>query len=670
MSQIFHENKLLTGNFFGNWSKVYLIILCSLVISICSLAQNLFEIEKLFQESTDTDFQFDFEEYLLFLIENPLDINKASAQELGSLPWISPTMAAKIINYRHRVKHINELVELEPIVGENLYKNIVLFLSIKEANPSFKIKTEARERIIVKKEKSRGFRDSIFQGSCEKILNRLKCSLTRTISIGILTEKDPGESKLADHFMGNLNFNMKKYKTKICVGYFSLETGQGLVFGKPFKLPAGGEIIYSAKQKARGISPYLSTNENSGYCGVGLSTVVQNFSMAFCASKNFYDAHIVDSVVLSTPSTGLHRTLYELDNKNKLREKLCGFTLAYQYKTFKIEYAQQTGSFDAKFPKDNSSHLLKFHGDVNNVSGIYLEYANKYSYFFSEIAQSKSRGIAFLCAAGYDFETFETIMHVRHYAKDYYNFHSQAFGENTETRNEQGLYFGCRYRPSRKTVYSFYINQYKFPWKRYKIPMPSFGYETYFLARHTVNSQLAIQICVKSESKAKSINFEDTFQNTVVQIENFKKNSVKLEMEYEAIHNLKFKNRIVFSWYNEKFETDKKNKMATLLSQDVFWFYSKYFDLKTSVAFFDTPHYDLSLYQFENDVPGHIRIKMLNGRGCRFYVLARIHLFNKNKVSFKYEHTFFDDMTSIGSGYDCIDGQEENMCSVQLDWRL
>jgi len=65
-----------------------------------------------------------------------------------------------------------------------------------------------------------------------------------------------------------------------------------------------------------------------------------------------------------------------------------------------------------------------------------------------------------------------------------------------------------------------------------------------------------------------------------------------------------------------------------------------------------------------------MRIKMLSGRGTRWYGMISYQWRKKLQATIKVEHTYYDDRDIIGSGYDAISGSTENIATIQFDWRF
>ena len=85
-----------------------------LLLSTCLVKSDDIDIEKLVDADLDRHEQSLLLEYLHSLIETPLNVNKVSAKQLCTLPWLSPTLAVRLVDYRYRngaFKDINDIPE-------------------------------------------------------------------------------------------------------------------------------------------------------------------------------------------------------------------------------------------------------------------------------------------------------------------------------------------------------------------------------------------------------------------------------------------------------------------------------------------------------------------------------------------------------------------------------
>ncbi|MBN1465031.1 hypothetical protein JXA02_04670, partial [candidate division KSB1 bacterium] len=161
------------------------------------------------------------------------------------------------------------------------------------------------------------------------------------------------------------------------------------------------------------------------------------------------------------------------------------------------------------------------------------------------------------------------------------------------------------------------------------------------------------------------------YGNSRVQIERPRRSHLRAQLTVSPIKSIRLRSRLEFSFFSAN-ESGPRHppQLGAFISQDLRWRPNDIWSLQTCCSFFDAPSYETRFYQFENDLPGVMRLKMLSGRGKRSYFLLSCKFSQQLKVHFKYENTWFDDAESIGSGNDIVLRPRENSLSCQLEWRF
>ena len=615
--------------------------------------------------------QSDISAYLESLSSDPLNINEASAQQLACIPWLSPIVAIRIVRYRYEHGDFKSLDEINKIKGvKKVFRKISPFLTTGKKSLPFPVKIAARHRILSKLEASKAIQQHKYSGSNIKLYNRLRASISDYVSIGILTEKDAGEKMIQDLSVGYVSIGLREEQARIILGHFAPEIGQGLVFAGPYKLRKAGDPLAPAKFRARGLVPYVFAAENNAFCGLGLSVQAKSFAVCAFSSRQWRDARIEGNHVMSRPNTGLHRTDYEISTKKKLLEHVHGFSLdKYLGRYSRIGVVWQKAGYKHEFPKKNGENRWRFNGDQNQVFGVNYDFTRGSLSSYGEVAQCTSGGRALLLGGWVDLTPIEFTAVFRHYDKNYHNFYSQGFGEFSSTRNEHGLYFGVKYQLTECTLAGFYLDQWSFDWPKTLVPMPGVGSDLLLSFEHTFSQHLVATLRFCTQKKDDGLPIADEFGNIHQIISQPQKSNMRLQIDCDVNKNIKLRSRFEMSFFGAKGHMwQPRDTVGVFIYQDIRWQPHRSCRLQMRWTFFDAPSYPLRFYQFEHDVPGAMRIKMLNGRGKRWYLLCTFRITDQLRFCIKYENTFYDDKDQIGSGADILDSQFENMISCQLDW--
>jgi hypothetical protein len=649
------------------FKTIALLVFVNFSLSLC---QDI-DVESLFDGSEESEDQSALVEYLELLLLQPLDLNSASIRKLSTIPWISSVVAVRIVQHRMKRGPFRSIEQIQKYFGAPVeFQKAKHFIKLKtQRSAAFAL--QGRHRVIAKKQDSRGYIDQKYSGGKEKVFNRIRGGYSSHLRFGIVLEKDAGEQKINDLTLGHIQWQMPKWGTKIIVGHFSAEFGQGLVFWGPYKMGKGSDPLAPARQRGRKLHPYLSSAENHSFYGVGISQKIARFDVNVFTSQNARDARLVNGLVISTPTSGLHRTESEVSVRDQFVEYTHGGALGF--------HLSKSMFFGATFQKLNTSQPIiqkggkeqfDFSGSSNIVAGLNFDITHSKYNFFGEVARCSSGGLASTAGLLADLSAIEFILLWRRYDRDFQNRYAFAFGEKNGVENEKGLYLGLRWRPIRETSFSIYSDCYRFPWPYNNNPMPGSGHDLLCLIEHTFRQAIKAQVRLRSEIKNQSADSYDPFGNDKKIIVSPRKTSARIQIDIDPSRAVHLRSRIEFSFFEPSFNHNRENQTGLLMYQDFSWRIAKTFRLQSRWSFFDAPAADVRLYQFENDVPGVMRIKMLSGRGTRWYGMISYQWRKKLQATIKVEHTYYDDRDIIGSGYDAISGSTENIATIQFDWRF
>lgn len=253
----------------------------AIFISHWSMGQNDLSDQETWDTSNSTDqIQFDQEQWMLWKNE-PLQLNKASMDDLVLLPGVSSIMAHQVIEYRARVKEIKspfELLEL-PAWTISHVRRITPLVDFKASNfQNDQTRRYWKHEIMLR---TKFGTDQIFfrnlghhEGDLGYGYLLYRGQLGELFQWGLSSEKDPGEgfSKGLEspiHRSGfiqwNPNFRLKKFVLKhIWIGSFRLSWGRGLVNGEGFRGSLGPQIRSSGTILVRGHASSAETGYQNG----------------------------------------------------------------------------------------------------------------------------------------------------------------------------------------------------------------------------------------------------------------------------------------------------------------------------------------------------------------------------------------------------------------------
>ena len=289
---------------------------------------------------------------LLNLAENPIQINKATAEQWQKFFWLSDFQIQSIRSYILTIGSVSSYYELLYIPG--LSKNDVLLLTpfVGFERPEFQKKISLtrfiedgqfqyllRNELVI--EKQLGYTNSgtrHFTGGPLKLLNRATYKLGDDIHIGYTSEKDAGEPIFCKSNKQGFDFNSFHAQLNtnglfknIIAGDYQVSFGQGLICGAGYN-PGKTGMVMSGMRHSSGIDHYQVTDENKFYRGIAVVLDYKPLSITLFGSRHAIDANITgkDSLtnktieVSSLQTTGIHSIPSEIADEDAIHQTLYG----------------------------------------------------------------------------------------------------------------------------------------------------------------------------------------------------------------------------------------------------------------------------------------------------------------------------------------------------------
>lgn len=658
-------------------------------------------------------------ELLIELQENPLDINSASANDLALIPALSPLLADAIARFRAEIGQFPSVPVLREVEGmtEEIYLATRPYITIGEtleieapepsrfpAVPRFnEITRNLRHTLIQRVQRrltlGRGFLgdDSTraYAGSPERIYTRLQTRYRRNVSVNVTLEKDPGEvfgfdgQTGYDYASAHVAINQIGRIDALVVGDYYAEFGQGLVFWRSSGFGKGPDAARGPIRSGRGIRPYGSVEENRFFRGIATTIgVTPEVYVSAFGSRRTLDASVVEvdttnafnpdfpdtfrGVVTGFGQNGLHRTDTEITRKDALGETLFGGAIEYRIDSDnlggRIGVVGYSATFDAPLVAGNRpDELFEFQGDQATMGSFYFDVRTRTLQGFGEIARSPTGAIGGLTGVTAELgNNADALIVGRHYPRDFTTLHGYPFGErNGIGQNETGVYGGLSVRPFRTVTIAFYHDQYRFPWLRFSLPRPSRGNESMLFVEHRPRRWIRWYVQARSETKEAGVDVANgVLGSEVGGLRNETRQTLRLQGEYEANRDLRLRSRIEGSRFLTQGE--ESPSLGVLLYQDVRWQITEWLRLDTRLTFFDTDDFDSRIYQYENDLTGVFAIPGFSGRGIRAYALATLTPMEGLRLQIKLAQTVFEDVRTVSSGNNEINGNTVRDLGVQL----
>jgi hypothetical protein len=617
--------------------------------------------------------------------ERPLNINTATAEELGRLHLLDDIQIGRLLEYRNQFGAVYSIYELNAVDGlhPDVLSKIEPFICFgpsEELKPGFlQIMKYGRHELLIRSmttvQKPKGyiFRDDgtfPFEGSRERLYSRYRFISSEYVSAGLTAEKDPGEAFFSgsnsngfDFYSGHISFKVNKFLKNITLGDFVVRSGQGLVIWQGFSM---GKSLYSQNiaKTNQGIRPYTSADENLFFRGASATLTAGKMGInLFISSKNMDGNRSCSDTAgcyfTSIQTSGYHRTTGEIEDKKSIADLNAGSVVTWRSGNLKLGSTLLYRHFSLPYtPAPQLYNLFNFRGTENLTAGAdYLFSKGKYR-FFGEAAVSRSGGTAFLQGAtAFLHDQLQVSALYRSFDKDYHALWAVPFSEGSTAANEKGFYLGARILPARKVSISAYADMYKSGWIKYTTAAPSHGYEIFAQADFNISRKLQFYIRYKEEEKDKKFRVGQKYENLS---EQFRKS--RLHIHYQPREAVILKLRLEHVFYH-----GLKTEHGFLLFQDVQWVPASLpVHLSARLAWFHTDSYNSRIYAWENDLLYSFSIPALFGEGFRAYLYLKYRIGKKTDVWFKFSETLYPGAGTVGTGYNEIHGNRKTEVKFQL----
>lgn len=665
-------------------------------------------IEELFGLQDEDISYEDLYETLLQIHLNPINLHYASAEELKSLYTLNPIQIREFLLYREKYGPFESLYELQAIPEWDLHTihKILPFINLPNyrqavtKNLIHRIAHEKDAYLMVRHRRvwetrkgftnpdtlSNGNLSSRYLGDPNDIYARFRIQHARDFSLGFTVDKDPGEVFTWDPETNRYGFNFLSYHLTLynknqwktlSLGDYQVQFGQGLVFGAGFSVGKGAETISTVRRSSIGIKPYTSVLESGFFRGAAATYQYGNLEITGMYSNAPRDANIqvqydsldrVDEFLTSLLRSGLHRTSNEIGNKGRARELNMGGNIHYHSKSKQLQLGINTlytKYSQPLFPQNRIYNSFEFRGKENHIHSIYYSYNHQNHFFFGEAAVSASGGKGAVMGVMSSLNSFFDFSALwRKFDRNFHSFYGNAFSENSRPINEEGVYLGLNYRPSRKLSWSAYYDHFKFPWMKFRAYAPSSGHEWLARISYTPDRKLKVFLQMREEIKSRNIPVSDqSFPQYRLAAGKRKNHVVNLDYKFSEVWH--YKSRIQFSSY----KLNGSHSKGYVIIQDLNWSKNS---MKAGgrIALFDTDDFENRQYVYEKNVLWTFSIPNYYGQGMRYYFLGQWRASPKLTFWGRWARTIYTDRDIIGSGLQEIMGNRQTETTIQVRYQF
>lgn len=589
----------------------FLLLWAELILSLNTLFSQTDSLSSIINDFAENETIYN--ELLLELTEQPVNINYADKDDFLSLPFITSELADSIIILRNAVGNFKSKRELRPLLGPDIYNLLKTYFTTAAKDYN---RLQFTQRNIFKIENTAHINNRLYLGDPLNSYSRLKYQYNPFINIGMIAQKDPGEESYADHF--NFALQYKRANWHVIMGNYNIQFAHGLSHSSPYGNQKSVYLNAVFREISARAKPDLSSSESSGKFGIFIqNTFKRRFSLFSFYSNAKRDVQFTDSYVSGIRYDGLHRTEKEMNSKEKLSEQNWGLGVEIEPRpSFKISLLVNQYHFSEAIEATtavlgaNQKRRQKF-----SFAGKQLSQASLYGLWkiynlilSAELSASDLGSPGWTQAAFYSKKNYKIGLKYWYLDKKFQSIDGRSFDSTAPFPNgTKGFFGGTEVKFSDNSIlYAYKKIEYKI-WRTYFDPMPTASNE--WLARweyHFNTSLLSIQMRHKmSEDYKNGRNGYQLYENN--------QNLLRLQLNYKITPKMEGQTR----WEHTQLENTPEQ--GTLTFQDIN--YKIYPDLHFScrLTFFYTSSYNSRIYEYERDLPGAFSNSALFDNGHKFY---------------------------------------------------
>ncbi len=555
-----------------------------------------------------TDDVEDMKERLSFLVENPINLNVATRNELEALPFLNITQVENLQEYIFDYGSMKTIYELALIEGFDpvTIRMMLPFVVVRPTETfnrfSFKnIGKYGKSQLTVKAngtvQPSAEYTDGKYLGKPYGLSIKYFFK-HKNFSVGLLGAKSEGEpfdfkyNKGFDFYSGHIAFmNLTKHIKGIFIGDYKLSFGQGLVMrsASSFSSSAfGSNVIFSDNVK-----PSYSTTETGYFRGLALSF-----------SGKRYNINIFTSHTQYNKNEGYHRTVSDFEKRYKTPSYILGGNFSFFNRYYKVGF---TGYYD-------------FADKSFNV-GIDYMFSIKRFKFAGETAFDRNfkfatiNTLTILCSDNFSFTSL-----FRYYPVGFTSKLGNAYSRNS-LNGETGLFLGFEASPWINWKFTLLSDIFNIDAIKSSVKKPYSGFNVNFKALYSPaeNNEGYFKYNVINKEKKGGTYYKHSFT-----------------FNYSVLLNkqITIKSTIAANYYNKSF--------GYLLSFSGGWeTKNNLFSFISGASFFDVPNYDNVIYNYEPTILYGYSSPQFYGIGCRFYIILKVNPIKYMSINVKVSDTYY-----------------------------
>ena len=616
-----------------------------------------------FDENNDSQISEERLDALRNIYDNPININKASREDLQELPFLSDAQTDSLLSYVKRHYPVISLGELA-LVPRFDYRTRFFLTAFLTCDTTIVQKQTVKDLLVngrhdiaanflVPLNTPEGCKSNTtlsvpnrYLGDKNRIGFKYFYNCNNELKFGFTSEKDPGEpfacrgNFLMDSYSFSIFRKQRNGKYAFAIGDYRINLGEGLTIGNVFFSGKKG-VLYDTYNNPNTITPHLSYSERDFFRGAAGSI---RFGKSLLTAMLSYkpDDAVTNSVneITSLINTGYHRTSVEQNRRGNVNDFTAGGDFTYGTRLLSAGISAAFVHYDKYMnPRQADYNRYAMRGKNFRTLGLHYSFCYKDIKSRGEIATTEKNALAFVNTIKYTIGNQTTLTSIqRSYSKKYNTPYADCFKSSGTVSNEQGVYFGFSTEPFRFLSFRGYGDFYRRPWSTFRYRAPLNGSELCFEAEIHNSKKAFISAEWKYTKKKCDAGYstDSTSQN---------RNQIKL-MCGGTFGKFSTKTQITVITTSDK----GVNNHGWAVAERACYRNDK-LSVAAFAAYFKTDNYSTRVYAYENTVRYiYNNFTSLYGNGIRASLLCSTKFAKRFTAYAKYGLTKYFDRNKIGSG--------------------
>lgn len=559
---------------------------------------------------------------LEYLIDNPININTASKEELAEIPILSDFQINQFIQYRTNIggkfENIYDIKAIPSWDEETIrWIHPLLYIGEKRQNGNsiYNHIHNSRKTVYAIYSYDNVKRDSTIIGKPYAVTLKTSISNKNIFDFSIAAQKDKGEptGNSIGYLMDSYNISLGIYGIKnlrIFLGDYRTSWGSGLVMSQNFNIKTYSSTTNINTNK--GISTVKGATESNFSRGLAAEIKIGKTKLAIISSLQNMDGNVSkDSTITSFTQTGIHKTIQDLQKKDAVKMRMIGGNISFGIKDINLILSgiyYDWNNFKLKTPKGTSSiEELKNIKKMTNYSLSYIYHpAIKRIILSGEIASNTTKGLSTIHTMQYQNDKIGNISaNIRYASPKYWSFYSSSqYYSSNNINNQWGYSFA--FQPQIKipsTTLSLVYDKYKAIRKR--------------TGKSANNESSVYYVDITSK------NLKNTTLNTSILYNNRYDKGNRIKYKLKAVisrNNIEYLGHIDFNAY--KRNPDSNYSFGKMITLGLNMNKKEQLRLKTRLSLFDTDSFYNRIFHYYPRISGDYTPTFINGKGYRISLLG------------------------------------------------